>query len=84
MENKIKNRVDVAEMLCLRNKCSVTRGDRGRNEKIRRRCRLQGSLSEKGKQQSCGCFDILKNGGREICEKIYIKHTGRVIGREVD
>ena len=45
LKNKIKNRVDVAEMSCLRRMCEVTTG---RNEEIRRRCGLQRSLSESG------------------------------------
>ena len=40
LKNKVKNRIDVAEMLCFRSMCGVTRRDRVRNEEIRRRCRL--------------------------------------------
>ena len=58
LENKVKNRMDVAKMSCLRSMCGVTRRDRVRNEEIRRRCGLQRSLSERGKQQSCGGLDI--------------------------
>ena len=49
LENKVKNRMDVAGMSCLRSMCGVTRRDRVRNEEIRRRCGLQRSLSERGK-----------------------------------
>ena len=49
LENKVKNRMDVAEMSCLRSMCGVTRRDRVSNEEIRRRCGLQRSLSERGK-----------------------------------
>ena len=48
LENKVKNRMDVAEMSCLRSMCGVTRRDGVRNEEIRRRCGLQRSLSERG------------------------------------
>ena len=48
LKNKIKNRMDVAEISCLRSMCGVTRRDRVRNEKIRRKCGLQKSLSERG------------------------------------
>ena len=41
LENKVKNRMDVTEMSCLRSMCGVTRRDRVRNEEIRRRCGLQ-------------------------------------------
>ena len=39
-KNKVKNRVDVAEMSCLRSMCRVKRRDRVRNEEIRKRCEL--------------------------------------------
>ena len=45
-ENKVKNRIDVAEVSLLRSMCGVTRRDRVRNEEIRRRCELQKNLSE--------------------------------------
>ena len=60
MENKVKNKMDVAEMLCLRSVCGVTRRDRVRNEEIRRRSGLQRSLSERGETAVLGCLDILK------------------------
>ena len=45
-----KNRMDVAELLCLRSMCGVTRRDKVRNKEIRRcACGLQRSLSERGK-----------------------------------
>ena len=47
LKNKVKNKMDVAEMSCLRSMCEVTRRDIVRNEEIRRRCGLQRSLSER-------------------------------------
>ena len=38
LENKVKNRVDVAEMSCLRSMCGVITRDRVKNKKIRRKC----------------------------------------------
>ena len=48
LENKVKNKINVAEMSCLRSMCGVTRRVRVKNEEIRRRCGLQRNLSEKG------------------------------------
>ena len=48
LENKVKNRMDVAEMSCLKSTCGVTRRDGVRNEEIKRKCGLQRSLSERG------------------------------------
>ena len=51
LENKVKNRMDVAEMSCLRSMCAlcgVTGRDKVRNKEIRRRCGLKKSLSERG------------------------------------
>ena len=40
LENKIKNRIDVTVMSCLRSMCGVTRRDRVKNEEVKRRCGL--------------------------------------------
>ena len=36
LENKLKKRMDVAELSCLRSMCGMTRRDRVTNEEIRR------------------------------------------------
>ena len=56
-------------MSCLRSMCGVTRRDRVRNEEIRRRCGLQRSLSERGKQQWFGHVERMK--GERLMKKIY-------------
>jgi hypothetical protein len=38
MTERMKQKVNVMEMSCLRSICGVTRMDRVRNEEIRRRC----------------------------------------------
>ena len=45
----LENRVDAAEMSCLRNMYGVTKRDRVRNEEIRRKCGLQRNLNERWK-----------------------------------
>ena len=77
LENKVKNRMDVAEMLCLRSMCGVTRRDRVKNEEIRRRCGLQRSLSERGEAAvlrwfghvSCFALELDSFKGKKVlCE----------------
>ena len=72
LENKVKNRMDVAEMSCLRSMCGVTRRDRVRNEDIRRRCRLQRSLRERGKAAVLRRFGhVERMEGERLVKKIY-------------
>ena len=78
LENKVKNRMEVTEMSCLRSMGEVTRRDRVRNEEIRRRCGLQRSLSERGKAAvlrylvwTCG-----KDGRREVSGKDLLSEGG--------
>ena len=63
LENKVKNRIDVAEMSCVRSMCGVRRRDRLKNEKIRRRCGLQRSLSKRGEAA------VLRRGGLDRLKK---------------
>ena len=71
-ENKVKNRVDVAEMSCLGSVCGVTKKDRVRNEEIRRRCRLQRSLSERGEAAVLRWLEHVKTmKGERLVKKIY-------------
>ena len=75
MENKVKNRMDVTQMSCLRSMCGETRRDRVRNEKISLRvifCKLQRSLSERGEAavlRWIGHTERLE--GERLVKKIY-------------
>ena len=71
LENKVKNRMDVAEMSCLRSMCGVTRRDRVRNEEIRR-CELYRSLSDKEEAAALPSFGHMKRLEAErLVKKIY-------------
>ena len=67
LENKVKNRVDVAKMSCLRSLCGVIGRDKVRNEEIRKRC---------GLKRGYKWFGHWKNEGREVSEKL-IERTWR-------
>ena len=76
LENKVKNRLDVAKISCLRSMCGVTWRNRVKNKEIRRRCGRQRSLSEKGEAEvlSCGGLDIILKKewrGKRLVKKIY-------------
>ena len=72
LETKIKNRMNVAEMSCLRSMCRVTKRDRVRNEEIRWRCGLQRSLSESGRAAILWWFGHVERMEEErLVKKIY-------------
>ena len=72
LENKMKNRMDVAEMSCLGSMCRVTRRDRVKNEEIRRRCWLQRSLSGRGEAAVLRWFGhVERMEGERLVKKIY-------------
>ena len=57
LENKVKNRVDVAEMSCMGSMYGVTRSDRERNEEIRNMEDNGGDVGQgKGGWMNCNIF----------------------------
>ena len=71
LENKVKNRMNVAKTSCLRSMCEVTRRDRVRNEEIRRRCGLQKSLSERREAAVLRLFEhVERMEGERLVKKI--------------
>ena len=77
-----RNKLDVAEMNCLRNMCGVTRWDRWRNEFVRGRVGVQEPLSKRVDRKVLKWFGHVERMGSErLTKRVYMSEVGGVRGR---
>ena len=79
-----RNKLDVAEMKCMRSMCGVTRWDRLRNETVRERVGVSEPMSERVDRKILKWFGHVERMGNErLTKKVYISEVSGVrrIGR---
>ena len=77
-----RNKLDVAEMNCLRNMCGVTRWDRWRNEVVRERVGVPEALSKRVDRKVLKWFGHVERMGNErLTKRVYRSEVGGVRGR---
>ena len=77
-----RNKLDVAEMNCLRSICGVTRRDRVRNEVVRQRVGVHEKLSKRIDRKVLKWFGHVERMGSErLTKRVYMSEVGGRRGR---
>ena len=82
MKVEERNKLDVAEMKCLRSMCGVTRMDRVRNEVVRERVGVPERLSERVDRKVLKWFGHVERMGNErLTKRVYVSEVEGERGR---
>ena len=77
-----RNKLDVAEMNCLRSMCGVTRWDRWRNEVVRERVGVPESMSRRVDRKVLKWFGhVERMGGERLTKRVYMSEVRGERGR---